>query len=231
MDSLPRPPLYHPSNPIDLSLKVSHLLVEHTGFWNSTMLKRTFVEDDVHRILSIQPRPSHPDSLRWGFTPFGSYTLKSGYKLLEDLRDLNGSNNVSLPPLEKLLWSNLWKTKTSPKLRHFLWRALWSLGSEKRLRSRSINVVATHNACGHHTETICHVLFSCPFAQDVWNSIGYPLPPSGFSVNAVFLNFHYLLECSKNKNIDWSLRRSFPWVLWYPKFPLGCGKHDAFTPT
>ncbi|KAF2579165.1 hypothetical protein F2Q68_00002258 [Brassica cretica] len=91
------------------------------------MLKRTFAEDDVHRILSIQARPSHPDFLRWGSTPFVSYTLKS----------------------------------------------------------------------------------------DVWNSIGYPLPPSGFSVNSVFLNFHYLLECSKNKNIDWSLRRSFPWVLWH----------------
>ncbi|KAH0899077.1 hypothetical protein HID58_048645 [Brassica napus] len=54
-----------------------HLLVEHTGFWNSTMLKRTFAEDDVHRILAIQARPSHPDSLRWVFTPFGSYTSKS----------------------------------------------------------------------------------------------------------------------------------------------------------
>ncbi|KAG2282999.1 hypothetical protein Bca52824_054219 [Brassica carinata] len=125
MDSLPRPPLYHPSNPINLSLKVSDLLVEHTGFWNSTMLKRTFAEDDVHRILAIQARPSHLDSLRWGFTPFGSYTSKSGYKLLEDLIDLNGSNNVFLPPLEK-----------------------------QRLRSRNINVVATCNACGHHTETI-----------------------------------------------------------------------------
>ena len=116
MDSLPRPPLYHPSNPINLSLKVSDLLVEHTGFGNSTMLKRTFAEDDVHRILAIQARPSHPDSLRWVFTPFGSYTSKSGYKLLEDLIYLNRSNNVFLPPLEKRLWSNLWKTKTSPKL-------------------------------------------------------------------------------------------------------------------
>lgn len=71
------------------------------------MLKRTFVEEDVHRILSIQPRTSHPNSLRRGFTSFGSYTSKSGYKLLEDLRDLNGSNHASLPPLEKRLWSNL----------------------------------------------------------------------------------------------------------------------------
>lgn len=88
---------------------------------------------------------------------------------------------------------------------------LWSLAVKERLRSRCINVDATCNACGHHSETICHVLFSCPFAQDVWHSIGYPQPPAGFSVNSVFLNFHYLLESSKNRNIDYNLWRTFSW--------------------
>ncbi|CAN6858229.1 unnamed protein product [Brassica oleracea] len=35
----------------------------------------------------------------------------------------------ALPPIEKQLWSDLWRTKTSPKLRHFL-GASWFVRDE-----------------------------------------------------------------------------------------------------
>ncbi|KAG2303831.1 hypothetical protein Bca52824_032482 [Brassica carinata] len=85
-DTLPRPPMYHPTNPITLSLKVSDLLVENTTFWNIPMLRQTFAHDDVDRILSIRAKPHLQDAKRWGFKPFGSYTSQSA---------------APLPPLEK----------------------------------------------------------------------------------------------------------------------------------
>lgn len=179
-------------------------------------MRRTFEEHDVHRILSIQAKPYCTDKKRWGFTSFGSYTSQSGYRLLEDIRDLQGPSTTTLSPLETRLWSNLWKTKTSPKLRHFLWRALSSaLAVKERLHSRCINVETTCNACVHHLETICHVLFSCPLALEVWDALGLPLPPAGFSTNSVFLNLHYLIQSSRNRDINPNIRRIFPWILWH----------------
>ncbi|RID59055.1 hypothetical protein BRARA_F02304, partial [Brassica rapa] len=132
-----------------------------------------------------------------------------------DLQERN-SPFPGLPPIERQLWSNLWKTKTSPKLRHFLWRALsGALAVKERLRTRGIQLDTTCPSCGTSLESICHVLFHCKYAKEVWLLSGIPPPPSGFSQTSMFLNLHYLLACSKKTSITPQLRLSFPWVLWH----------------
>lgn len=122
----------------------------------------------------------------------------------------------ALPPLEKKLWSDLWKTKTSPKLRHFLWRVLsGALAVKERLRSRGMNLDTTCPLCGHHQETICHVLFTCDVAKDTWARAKVPLPPAGFSSNSVLLNLYHLFSISKKQSMGQTERLRFPWVLWH----------------
>ncbi|KAF3522414.1 hypothetical protein F2Q69_00048727 [Brassica cretica] len=143
------------------------------------------------------------------------YDSRSGYKLIELLADIQSDNRSSLPPLETQLWRKLWKTKTSPKLRHFLWRVLsGAVAVKSQLRSRGIPLDTTCSLCKQGPETVCHVLFHCTTAQDVWITSGISSPPAGWSHTSVFLNLHYLFAQSQSHNLGIVARLSFPWLLW-----------------
>lgn len=90
-----------------------------------------------------------------------------------------------------------------------------ALAVADQLRSRGIQVDPLRKICGNSRETICHVLFSCSFAQDAWKKANLPLPRGGLSSNSVFLNMHHLVECSKKQNCSVNLKRSLPWILWH----------------
>lgn len=213
IDPLPRPPMYHPDADIDLSWSVYELLIPNTNLWDEQRFRRLFVEDDAKLILNMRVDRSKKDSLCWGFTKDGVYSSRSGYKLLESIRNQNSAVPSSQPPLEKRLWKSIWKLHTSPKIRHFFWRVLHgAIAVADQLRSRGIPVDATCKVCGSARETICHTLFSCPLAQDVWRAARLPLPPGGFSQNSVFLNIHYLVACTRRKELSVPLKRSIPWV-------------------
>lgn len=128
---------------------------------------------------------------------------------------MHSGSTSSLPPLETQLWRKLWKAKTSPKLRHFLWCVLsGALAVKSRLRSRGIPIDTNCSLCNQGSETICHTLFHCPLAQEVWKLSGVPLPPAGWSTNSVFLNIHFLFASNHNNELGASVRFKFTWVLW-----------------
>ncbi|CAA7042047.1 unnamed protein product [Microthlaspi erraticum] len=216
IDEVPRPLKYRADSTIDLTLHVSDLINQSTGQWETTRVQQVFSQHDAIRVLQLKTNILRRDTWVWGFSKNGEYSSRSGYKFLETLQDLDVPASASLPPLEKQLWSDLWKTKTSPKLRHFFWRALsGALAVKERLRSRGIMMDSTCDTCRAGPESICHVLFTCPKAKEVWERSSIPLPPAGFSTNSTFLNLHYLLSCSKNKSINANIRLSFPWILWH----------------
>ena len=68
--------------------------------------------------------------------------------------------------------------------------------------------------CGFSSESINHILFSCPVARLLWAQIGFPFPPRGFENRSLLENFAYLLEIKSNKELPDVLTRIFPWVLW-----------------
>ncbi|KAL0653064.1 hypothetical protein Bca4012_095755 [Brassica carinata] len=180
------------------------------------LIRQIIVEEDVERVLQIKPNRSRVDSLKWCFSNNGIYNSKSGYKLLQELHELHAPATNSMPPLEKRLWSSLWKAKASPKLRHFLWRVLSrALAVKQQLRYRGIQVDPLCSVCGTEAESICHMLFNGPRAREVWSLSQLPLPVAGFSQNSVFLNLHYLFTCSRNERISPAIRLSFPWILWH----------------
>lgn len=166
-------------------------------------------------MLNTQLHPTRSDELVWGLSKSRKYDSNSGYKLLESLLDLV-SPQPPQPPLEKKLWSNLWKVKAPPKLKHFLWRVnSGALAVKAQLRTRGIHLDPTCSVCGQGSETICHVLFQCKAAKEVWDQSNFPLPLAGWSQNSIFLNLHYLLSVSKNKSVSSCVRQSFPWILWH----------------
>ncbi|XP_013594838.1 PREDICTED: uncharacterized protein LOC106303003 [Brassica oleracea var. oleracea] len=139
---------------VDLTLKVSDLIDERYGTWDAQRVRHLFLEEDANQILGMRPQVQCPDTMVWGFSRNGVYDSQSGYTLLHLLQTVeNPVAAPSLPPIEKRLWSNLWKP-----------------------------------------ETICHVLFHCPVAKEVWRLSEFPTPAAGFFTNSFFLNFHHLLE-------------------------------------
>ncbi|KAF2550926.1 hypothetical protein F2Q68_00036103 [Brassica cretica] len=95
-------------------------------------------------------------------------------------------------------------------LMHFLWRALSGAFGGKCTSK------ITRHVCGYRSETICHVLFHCSVAKDVWQLLGgLPLPRHGLSSNRTFLNLHYLVTCSRNKASNDTKKRKFLWILWH----------------
>lgn len=215
IDTVPRPPVYRADSDIDLTLKVSDLLIGNSGRWNRELLLDTFVSEDAERILSLKPQMGKEDSVEWGFTNHGLYSTRSGYKLTEDMLEFNAAGVRSLPPLEKKLWSNLWKIKAPPKLKHFLWRALsGALAVGERLRTRGIPIDPTCSACGRASESICHILFHCDKARLCWELSNVPLPQAGFSKTSVFLNMVHLLKISADHRVEEDIRKVFPWLLW-----------------
>ena len=68
--------------------------------------------------------------------------------------------------------------------------------------------------CGFSSESINHILFSCPVARLLWTQIGFFFSPRGFENRSLLENFAYLLEIKSNKELPDVLTRIFPWVLW-----------------
>lgn len=168
IDKAPRTPRYRQDAVVDLTLTVNELLDPHTNSWNDTLVRQLFSDEDVALVLKTKVAPLRGDSMVWGLSKTGHYDSKSGYKLLETLANTSSGVQDALPPIEKQLWSRLWKTKTTSKLRHFIWRVLsGALAVKNQLCTRGIPVDPTCPLCHQGPETICHMLFHCPHAKEV----------------------------------------------------------------
>ncbi|CAN6858026.1 unnamed protein product, partial [Brassica oleracea] len=139
---------------------------------------------------------------------------QSGRKLLELLKERQQPLHVGLPPIEKNLWKAIWKIRAPLKLKHFLWRVLaGAVPVKERLNSRGLHLDSRCRLCQASSESICHLLFSCPFAKEVWDRSGVQLPLNGFSRSSVFLNVYHLIFANGRRS-HYTQNRVFPWVLW-----------------
>lgn len=199
-----------------LSLVVSDLWDESTRRWDEIRIRQLFIEKDANYIIRMKYSPVMEDTHIWGTSENGIYSTKSRYKLADYLLSNSAPSTPLISPLEKGLWLRMWKVKTTPKIRHFMWKVLsGALAVADRLQSRGMFTDLTCTACGQENETICHVLFTCTAAKDVWSLSGLPSPTLYFSQSSTFLNLHYLVACGSNRNIEERTREAILWVLWH----------------
>ena len=215
VDVVPRPPMYRAYSDVNLALKVSDLLLNGTTNWNRDLVFDTFSPEDAERIMLMKSDLSKEDSIRWSFTKDGTYSTRSGFQFTDALLEFQSQNNLSLPPIEKKLWSSIWKVKSPPKIKHFIWRSLTvALAVKERLQTRGIPIDATCLGCDAASESICHLLFHCDKARQTWELSNVPLPPARFSRNSVFLNMFHLISVMNNNRLEQKIRQAIPWLLW-----------------
>ena len=139
------------------------------------MIRELVAAEDVDRIMEIQPsRLGRKDGYTWKHTKSGSYSVKSGYDIINEQRKATDTGVVEEPSVKKLK-KEVWKLKTSRKIKHFIWQALAGfVTTASRLCDRHCATDRTCLRCGAEEETINHLLFECPPSATMLGAFRYP---------------------------------------------------------
>ncbi|XP_013699656.2 uncharacterized protein LOC125596828 [Brassica napus] len=154
-----------PPREIDRDLVVADLMIRGSNEWNHTKIEATCPQV-AHLIYLIRPSAHNmEDIFCWHGSKDGIYSVRSGYySLIEDTR--GQAHQLLMAPFN---WSKaIWAVDTSPKLKLFLWKLAQGalpLGANLQARGMMSNTNCPH--CGG-IETGVHLIFECPFAQQVW---------------------------------------------------------------
>ena len=153
-----------------LSTVVS-LIDSATGWWNINLIDRCFhpLEARLIKSLPLSSIPL-PDSLVWSSEKSGSYCVKSGYKLLCNLHNLD-TNHLQISESQLGFWKSIWKMKVPGKIKHFIWKACTnSLPTKDNLMKRKILNESVCSRCAEESESVVHALWSCACIKTVWDS-------------------------------------------------------------
>lgn len=106
--------------------KVSDLMDQITGGWDSQLIKDMFWEEDAALILFIPTRLVHEDFAARHFDPKGKFSIKSAYHVLVDdeergeIRQVGESSSSPAKADDQLFWKKIWWLDVCPKAKQFI---------------------------------------------------------------------------------------------------------------
>lgn len=143
---------------------VVDLIDKEIRAWDMQRVKEFFPDSIVKEILT-HPLSLYPNSnkLVWTANKLGTYTIKSGYKCINNPADPAISQNPSSSyQIPKSLWQEIWSLPTSPKIRFLLWNICSnSLPTKANLYRREMIPDPTCQICGQAPETTEHIFILC----------------------------------------------------------------------
>ncbi|XP_010676027.1 uncharacterized protein LOC104891937 [Beta vulgaris subsp. vulgaris] len=143
------------------------------GNWNTQLLLSLVPPNIVSHISSIYlPSSPQQDTLIWGLTSDGEYSVKSGALLAQGLISAE---------LDTVEYKWIWNLIIPPKIKNFLWKACNDgLPTKVRLERSHVFLPQQCVFCSNASESIGHLCFACPFTLDVFShlkaSFDWPLP-------------------------------------------------------
>lgn len=109
------------------------------------------------------------DRLVWRYTNDGTFYVKSAYHLQLELYGRNPCSS-SLGNNEERCWMNIWQSNTLPVVKTFMWKAFYNiLPTKQNLKLKNVVRDALYHICESVEESIEHILWECPSANDVWS--------------------------------------------------------------
>ncbi|KAK2642330.1 hypothetical protein Ddye_024093 [Dipteronia dyeriana] len=132
--------------------------------WNEDLVRSSFSTDVAFLIISIPCTDNLiSDYLVWHYDKWGSYSVKSGYRLGFSLAlnpsflGLSGSDSW---------WKYLWRTQIPVKVKLFLWRAChdW-VHVYQNLVGIGVVMDSRCPICKGRHETNLHALWCCPMLK------------------------------------------------------------------
>ena len=125
-------------------------------FWDEDILNDLFSSKDKDLILTVPLSTKDvEDRWFWQLERRGDYTVKSGYRLLQERRVMIGGN-----PSHG--WALIWKLSIPPKVKIFLWRAAADfLPTMLALQGRRVVSTNSCPSCSAAPEDTLHAVFQC----------------------------------------------------------------------
>jgi hypothetical protein len=189
---------------------VHDLMIPNLKMWDKMKLESLFPSYIVNRIMETPLFDMvENDKLTWIDSPYGLYSVKSGYKLLRHISgkdDTTSTNNG---------WQSLWKINAPPKAKHLLWRVCKEcLPTRVRLQGRGVSCPLSCPLCDHGNEDDGHVLFDCDVSIQARDAAGidqhqFSLLNRTVSITETILNF-----CANVDSDTAGIFAVLVWVLW-----------------
>jgi hypothetical protein len=161
--------LQSPESILSRDAKVSELLDYDTNWWNVNLVKEVFSGEEMEAICSVPVCPrAGEDKLVWAHTKNGEYSVKSGYHLAKERFEVD-QGSCSNRDRNKSLWRDIWNIRVPNATKIFLWKACADiLPTKQKLFHTNVTNDPLCPICQLETETVGHILWHCPSAQDVW---------------------------------------------------------------
>ena len=191
---LPRPPLFKPG--ADTSLKVGDLIDTHTMQWDRPRVQDIFMPPTQQDVLNIRLGDLRTqDRIYWKENKANRFTVRSAYFVALRLNQ-GGVVEHSRAHEDKRVWNKIWRLRVPPKVRNFLWRACSDiLPTRANIVKRRLPIDPSCAICGQAEESVCHALWECPLAINVWALVKGKLQKS----LAVVQDFHSLARQMEDK--------------------------------
>ncbi|XP_050255150.1 uncharacterized protein LOC126701050 [Quercus robur] len=210
-----------PPSDVGSNANVVMLINLVTGWWNTHLIDRHFYPLDAKLIKSL-PLCSIPQSdlLIWLKEKIGTYSVKSGYKLLCEWQN----EELSQPrifDIDRNFWSSIWKIKVPRKIKHFIWKACSnSLPTKENLLKRKIVQDSVCQRCSNGSEDVVHLLWSCDDLREVWNGeFGWV-----YNAGVQWTYFSEIWKFVQTRPHSVALFAATAWSAWYHRNKLRLGE-------
>ncbi|KAL3830578.1 hypothetical protein ACJIZ3_019380 [Penstemon smallii] len=210
------PPSLLPAN-----ATVSALIDDDLGIWNRDLIFSCFSEEEAAAILSIPlGNRVFTDSLIWHFDRSGSFTVRSAYRLIRELKAAAREALTGGPSVRQIRnWDWIWKLHVPPKVKHFVWSCCsGSIPVRSQLRHRNVTEEASCLRCGCEEETTIHCLYSCTYARQIWALS--ELPYSSYSSDSSDIESWFNQVRKNLDSKDFGFFSSLCWWIWFSRNKL-----------
>jgi ribonuclease HI len=159
-----------PPSVIEENATVSHLIDERDHVWKPGLLNRIFSAEERELIYSIPISTTEQEDRQiWRGNARGTFSVKSAYYIQKEWELSQGAESSTQGRHSKI-WKKLWKLQLPNVEKLCFWRACQNiLPTRENLCRRKVITDPSCPVCGLEEETICHVLWQCPAARDVWS--------------------------------------------------------------
>ena len=147
------------TNSVLQETKICSLIDPAEGHWKPEVIQQLFLPHEAELILGIPlSARSPPDRVVWAYTPLGSFSTSSAYKLLVASYSVNNVGSSSLA-LQNQFWKGIWHLRVPNKIKHFLWRVCNNaLPTKSNLFRRQIIASDTCELCNGAPEDVMHAV-------------------------------------------------------------------------
>lgn len=141
--------------------------------WNVDLIYSDFAEDEAAAILQIPlSYRLRNDLLLWHFDNKGTYSVRSGYRVLRNLQNDEEDADMVEVNEEKGILRRLWGAEVPPKVRVFAWRLYHAaLPVMENLHARHMVVERPCFRCKRENQRVSHAIRSCFYVTEVWSHV------------------------------------------------------------